>query len=186
MQVELKDQPPVAEQEQVDEQVQDAANVGYQKGLLPEEDTVEHQWRLWDKVMAAFNSIVNGYEQINKGFRALSQLIDGTPLHTMGKILNDIQESTANAAGYGEAEEGSDGGAEEGGGESSGEVGRGRKKGREGVKRKKGGDGDHDDDDNDQDKGCKIRKWKLNPKNKRQLTYRWTHLWHKNLDHHMT
>ena len=44
MQVEFKDQPPVAEQEQVDEQVQDATNVGYQEGLLPEEDTVEHQW----------------------------------------------------------------------------------------------------------------------------------------------
>ena len=100
------------------------------------------------------------FEQINKGFRALSQLIDGTPLHTMGKILNDMQESAANAAGYGEGEEGSDGGAKEG--ESSGEVGRGRKKGREGAKRKKGGVGDHDDDD--QDKGRKIRKWKLNPK----------------------
>ena len=115
MQVKLEDQPPVAEQEQVDEQVQDATNVGYQEGLLPEEDTVEHQWRLWDNVMAAFNGIFNGYEQINKGFRALSQLIDRTPLHTMGKILNDIQESAANAAGYGEGEEGSDGGAEEGG-----------------------------------------------------------------------
>ena len=163
MQVELEDQPPVAEQEQVDEQVQDTANVGYQEGLLPEGDTVEHQWRLPDKVMAAFNGIFNGYEQINKAFRALSQLIDGTPLHTMGKILNDIQESAANAAGYGEGEEGSDGGAEEGG-ESSGEVGRGRKKGREGTKRKKGGDGDHDHDDNDQDKGRKNRKWKSNPK----------------------
>ena len=43
-------------------------------------------------------------------------------------------------------------------------MGRGRKKGREGTKRKKGGDGDHDDDDDDQDKGCKIRKWKSNPK----------------------
>ena len=115
MQVELEDQPRVAEQEQVDEQVQDTANVGYQEGLLPEEDTVEHQWRLQDKVMAAFNGIFNGYEQINKGFRALSQLIDGTPLHTMGKILNDIQESAANVVGYGEGEEGSDGGAEEGG-----------------------------------------------------------------------
>ena len=154
MQVELEDQPPVAEQGQVDEQVQDAANVGYQEGLLPEEDTVEHQWRLRDKVMVAFNSIFNGYEQINKGFRALSQLTDGTPLHTMEKILNDIQESAANVVGYGEGEEGSDGGAEEGG-ESSGEVGRGRKK---------GGDGDHDHDDDDQDKGCKIRKWKSNPK----------------------
>ena len=158
MQVELEDQPLVAEQEQVDEQVQDATNVGYQKGLLPEEDTVEHQWRLRDKVMAAFNGIFTGYEQINKGFRALSQLIDGTPLHTMGKIPNDIQESAANVVGYGEGEEGSDGGAEEGGNL----VGRGRKKGREGAKRKKGGDGDHDD--NDQDKGCKIRKQKLNPK----------------------
>ena len=113
MQVELEDQPPVAEQEQVDEQVQDAANVGYQERLLPEDDTVEHQWRLQDNVMAAFNGIFNGYEQINKGFRALSQLIDGTPLHTMGKILNYIQESVANVVGYGEGEEGSDGGAEE-------------------------------------------------------------------------
>ena len=32
MQVELEDQPPVEEQEQVDEQVQDTANVGYQEG----------------------------------------------------------------------------------------------------------------------------------------------------------
>ena len=101
MQVELEDQPPVAEQEQVDEQVQDTTNVGYQEGLLPEE---------------AFNGIFNGYEQINKGFRALSQLIDRTPLHTTGKILNDIQELAANVVGYGEGEEGSDGGAEDGGG----------------------------------------------------------------------
>ena len=104
----------MAEQEQVDEQVQDAANVGYQEGLLPEENTVEHQWRLQDKVMVTFNSIFNGYEQINKGFRALSQLMDRTPLHTMGKILNDIQESAANEVGYGEGQEGSDGGAEDG------------------------------------------------------------------------
>ena len=39
MQVELKDQPAVTEQ--VDEQVHDAANIGHQEGLLPEEDTVE-------------------------------------------------------------------------------------------------------------------------------------------------
>ena len=164
--------------------MQDAANVGYQEGLHPEEDTVEHQWRLWDKVMAAFNGIFNGYEQINKGFRALSQLKDRTPLHTMGKILNDIQESAANAVGYGEGEEGSDGGAEEGR-ESSGEMGRGRKKGREGTKRKKGGDGDHDHDDNNQDTGHKIRKRKSNPK-KRDTANIQTLLWHKNLDHHMT
>ena len=69
IQVELEDQPPVAEQEQVDEQVQDATNVGYQEGLLPEKDTVEHQWRLQDKVMAAFNGIFNGYEQIKDSVR---------------------------------------------------------------------------------------------------------------------
>ena len=67
MQVELEDQPPVAEQEQVDEQVQDATNVGYREGLLPEEDTMEHQWRLQDKVMAAFSGIFNGYEQRLQG-----------------------------------------------------------------------------------------------------------------------
>ena len=158
MQVELEDHPPVAEQEQVDEQVQDTTNVGYQEGLFPEEETVEQQWRLQDNVMAVFNTIFNGYKQINQGFMALSQRIDGTPLHSMGKILNDIQESAANVAGYGEGDEGSDGGAEEG--EPSEEVGRGRRKGREGAKRKRGGDGD----DDDQDKGCKIRKWKSTPK----------------------
>ena len=65
-------------------------------------------------------------------------------------------------------------------GECSEEVGRGRKKGREGAKRKRDGD------DDNQDKGCKIRKWKSTPKKDRHLTYRHTHLWHKNLDHHMT
>ena len=52
MQVELQDQPAVTEQ--VDKQVHDAANIGYQEGLLLEEDTVEEQWRLLNNVMAAF------------------------------------------------------------------------------------------------------------------------------------
>ena len=59
----------------------DAANIGYQEGLLPEEDTVEEQWRLHK---AAFNTIFQGYKNINEGFMAMSQLIDGTPLHAMG------------------------------------------------------------------------------------------------------
>ena len=42
MQVELQDQPPVTEY--IDEQVQDTANVRYQEGLLPEEETTEEQW----------------------------------------------------------------------------------------------------------------------------------------------
>ena len=71
-------------------------------------------------------------------------------------------------------------------GESSGEVGRGRKKGREGAKRKKVGDGDHDHDDDDQTKDAKLENGNRTLKNERQLMYRWTHLWHKNLDHHMT
>ena len=33
IQAEIEDQPPVVEE--IDEQVQDAANVGYQEGLLP-------------------------------------------------------------------------------------------------------------------------------------------------------
>ena len=63
MHVELQDQPLVTEE--IDEQVQDAANVGYQEGLLPEEETIEEQWRLRDNVMAAFNATFEGYKMIN-------------------------------------------------------------------------------------------------------------------------
>ena len=93
IQVELEDQPPTVDE--VDEEVQDAVNVGYQEGLLPEEETVEEQLRLRDSVMSAFNTIFMGYKQINQGFMELSKLIDGTPLHAMGAILNDIQDLAA-------------------------------------------------------------------------------------------
>ena len=150
MQVELEDQPAVTGQ--VDEQVHDTANIGYQEGLLLEEDTVEEQWRLCNNVMAAFNTIFQGYKNINEGFMTMSQLIDGTPLHAMGAILNDIQESAAKSAGYGGGiDEEEEGEAEE----ASEEVGRGKKKGREGAKRKK-------DRDND-DQKRKIRKRKTTP-----------------------
>ena len=53
---------------------------------------------------------------------AMSQLIDGTPLHAMGAILNDIQESAGKSAGYGGGiDEEEEGEAEE----ASEEVGRG-------------------------------------------------------------
>ena len=100
--------------------------------------------------MAAFNTIFQGYKTINTGFMDLSKLIDATPLHTMGQILNDIQELAARLVGYGGREG-------EGITEDEGEVEeviekveRGRKKGREGVKRKK-------DKDND-NSTCKISK----------------------------
>ena len=80
MQVELQEQPLVTEE--IDEQVQDAANVGYQEGLLPEEETVEEQWHLRDNVMAAFNTIFQGYKMINTRFMNMSKLIDG-PLCTL-------------------------------------------------------------------------------------------------------
>ena len=99
MQVELQDQPLVTEE--IDKQVEDAANVGYQEGLLPEEETLEEQWHLRANVMAVFNTIFKGYKMINTGFKNMSKLIDGTPLHSMGNILNDIQESAARLAGYG-------------------------------------------------------------------------------------
>ena len=56
--------------------------------------------------MSAFNTIFQGYKTINLGFMDMSKLIDGTPLNAMGQILNDIQESAARSAGYGEGEEG--------------------------------------------------------------------------------
>ena len=131
MQVELQDKPPITEE--IDEQVQDAANVGYQEGLLPEEETVEEQWHLRDNVMGAFNTIFKGYKMINTGFMNMSKLINGTPLHSMGSILNDIQESAARSVRYGGGGVEDQGEAEE----VSEEVGRGRKK------RKK--TNDHDD-----------------------------------------
>ena len=155
MQVELEDQPAVTEQ--VGKQVHDAANIGYQEGLLPDEDSVEEQWRLCNNVMAAFNIIFQGYKNINEGFMAMSQFIDGMPLHAMGAILNDIQESAAKSAGYGVGiDEEEEGEAQE----ASEEVGRGRKKGREGAKRKKDGDND--------DQTREIRKRKTTPK-KREI-----------------
>ena len=102
IQVEIEDQPPVVEE--IDEQVQDAANVAFQEGLLPEEETAEEQWHLKDSVMSAFNTIFQGYKTINLGFMDLSKLIDGTPLNAMGQILNDIQESAARSMGYGEGD----------------------------------------------------------------------------------
>ena len=81
--------------------MQDAANVGYQEGLLPEEEAIEKQWHLRDNVMAAFNTIFEGYKRIKTGFMNMSKFIDGTPLHSVGNILNDIQESVARSVGYG-------------------------------------------------------------------------------------
>ena len=134
IQVEIKDQLPVVGE--IDEQLQDAANVCFQDGLLADEEIVEEQWRLKDGAMAAFNTIFEGYKTINTGFMELSKLIDGTPLNVMGHILNAIQDSAARSAGYGEGE-GEDEGGVEGEGEVEeevSEVGRGRKKGREGAK----------------------------------------------------
>ena len=88
MQVELQDQPPVTEE--IDGQVQDVGKA-----------TVEEQWHLRDNVMAAFNTIFEGYKTINTRFMNMCKLIDGTPLHSMGNILNDIQESVARSVGYG-------------------------------------------------------------------------------------
>ena len=102
IQVEIEDQPPVVEE--IDEQVQDVTNAGFQEGLLPEEEMAEEQWCLKDSVMSAFNTIFQEYKTINLGFMDLSKLIDGTPLNAMGQILNDIQESAARLAGYGEGE----------------------------------------------------------------------------------
>ena len=96
---EIKDQLPVVED--IDKQVQDAANIGFQEGLLLEEETDKEQWHLKDSAMAAFNTIFQGYKTINTGFMDLSKLIDATPLHTMGAILNDIQESAARSVGCG-------------------------------------------------------------------------------------
>ena len=90
--------------EEIDEQLQDAANMGFQEGLLPDEEIVEEQWRLKDGAMAAFNAIFKGYKTINTGFMELSKLIDGTPLNVMGHILNAIQDSAERLVGYGERE----------------------------------------------------------------------------------
>ena len=98
IQVETEDQPAI--EGSVYEQVQDAANVAYQEGLLPEEDIEEECWVLRRNTMATFNTIFQGYQFINKGFMDLSKLIDGTPLNAMGQILNDIQESAARSVGY--------------------------------------------------------------------------------------
>ena len=96
IQVEIEDQLPVVEE--IDELVQDAANIGFQEGLLPEK-TAKEQWCLKDSGMEALNTIFHGYKTINTGFMDLSKLIDATPLHTMGQILNNIQESAARSAG---------------------------------------------------------------------------------------
>ena len=98
IQVEIEDQLPIVGE--VDEQVQDAVNIGFQEGLLPEEETAEEQWHLKDSVMTAFNTIFQGYKSINQGFMELSKLIYGMPLHAMGAILNDIQELAAQSVGY--------------------------------------------------------------------------------------
>ena len=78
--------------------------MGFQEGLLPDEEIAEEQWRLKDGAMAAFNTIFKGYKTINTGFMELSKLIDGTPLNVMGHILNAIQDSAARSVGYGEVE----------------------------------------------------------------------------------
>ena len=54
IQVEIEDQPAI--EGSVDEQVQDAANVAYQEGLLPKED-IEELWVLRRNTMTAFNTI---------------------------------------------------------------------------------------------------------------------------------
>ena len=104
IQVEIEDQPVI--EGSVDEQVQDAVNVAYQEGLLPKEDTEEAHWVLRRNTMAAFNTIFQGYQFINKGFMNLSKLINGTPLNAMGQILNDIQELAARSVRYGGREVG--------------------------------------------------------------------------------
>ena len=83
MQVELQEQPPFTEE--IDKQVQDAANVGYQEGFLPEEKTAEEQWHLRDNVMAAFNTIFQSYKMINTRFMNMSKLIDRTLCSLWGK-----------------------------------------------------------------------------------------------------
>ena len=85
MQVELQDQPPVTEE--IDEQVQDAANVGYQEGLLPEEETIGEHWHLRDNVTAAFNTIFKDYKMINTGFMNMSKLINGTQYALHGEHI---------------------------------------------------------------------------------------------------
>ena len=62
---------------------------------------------------------------------AMGQLIDGTPLHPMGVILNDIQELATKSAGYGG---GIDEEEEEEAEEASEEMGRGGRRVRRGKK----------------------------------------------------
>ena len=99
IQVEIEDQLLVVGE--IDKQAQDATNIGFQEGLLEEEEMAKEQWHLKDSAMAAFNTIFQGYKTINTGIMYLSKLIDATPLHTMGQILNDMQEPAARLAGYG-------------------------------------------------------------------------------------
>ena len=82
IQVEIEDQPAI--EGSVDEQDQDAVNVAYQEELLPKEDIEEECCVLRRNTMAAFNTIFQGYQFINKGFMDLSKLIDGIPLNAMG------------------------------------------------------------------------------------------------------
>ena len=103
IQVKIEDQPPVVGE--VNEQLQDAANVSFKEGLLPKEEIAEEQWRLKDSAMTAFNTIFKGYKTINTSFMELSKLIGGTPLNVMGQILNAIQDSAARSVGYGEGRE---------------------------------------------------------------------------------
>ena len=57
--------------EEIDEQLQDAVNMGFKEGLLPDEEIAEEQWRLKDGAMAAFNTIFKGYKTINTSFMEL-------------------------------------------------------------------------------------------------------------------
>ena len=136
IQVEIEDQLPVVGE--IDEQLQDAVNVGFQEGLLADEEIAEEQWRLKDSAMAAFSTIFEGYKAINTSFMEPSKLIDGTPLNVMGHILIAIQNSAARSAGYGEGEWEDEWGVE-GKGEAEEEVrwgGAERRVGREQNKRR--------------------------------------------------
>ena len=175
IQAEIEDQPPVVEE--IDDQVQDAANVAFQEGLLPEEKMAEEQWCLKDSVMSAFNTIFQGYKTINSGSMEMGRLIDATPLHAMGQILNDIQESAARLVGYGEGKGKVVWKRRE---RQRKLVRRSRKKGREEAKRKK----TNDNDDNDRTQ--KISKRKSTPKKGRLVMYKRTGLYMYLLAHHMT
>ena len=132
---------------EIDEQLQDAANVGFQEGLLPAEEIAEEQWRLKDGAMAAFNTIFKRYKTIITGFMELSKLIGGTDI--MGHILNAIQDSAARSVGY---REGEDEGGVEGEGEAEEEV--------------RWGGAERLDKDND-DRTCQISKRKKTTPKKR-------------------